>query len=159
MPKDLLKKDDSVKVSSTTVYFCPMTETAVMPKYAKKGDAGMDIYSDENVYLDRGKSKTISSGMRIKIPEGTVGFVCPRSGLASKYSVTVGNAPGVLDSGFSGELKVILIAHGEGYRINKGDRIAQLVIVPFISCEMILKKDFDGFNTERGSDGFGSSGK
>lgn len=154
MPYDVLKKN------TNTVFFCPLTETAILPKYAKAGDAGMDIFSDEEAVLFPTESKTITSGVRIKIPENTVGFVTPRSGLASKFAVTVCNSPGTIDSGYTGELKVIIVNHGNAcFQVKKGDRIAQLVVVPFISCETVLEKDFDRFNTDRGTDGFGSSGR
>lgn len=143
-----------------TVSFCPLAETSQIPQYAKEGDAGMDIFSNEDSFLNKDETKVISSGCRVKIPDGTVGFVCPRSGLAAKYSITVENAPGIIDSKFTGELKVILHNDGQhGYEIKKGDRIAQLVVVPFISCKIVLEKDFSKFDTERGENGFGSTGK
>lgn len=145
--------------TGTTVYFFKDSESAIIPKYAKPGDAGMDLYSNVDQFLSKGERYMISTGIKVKIPEGTVGMVCPRSGLAAKEGITVVNAPGIIDSEFSGEIKVAIINHSKhGYQIKKGDRIAQLVIVPFISCQTLEKTEWD-INTDRGEGGFGSSGK
>ncbi|MCK9154742.1 MAG: dUTP diphosphatase [Paludibacteraceae bacterium] len=132
------------------------------PCYAHPGDAGMDIKSNEEIVIPQGSWKTIGSGIRVKVPEGFVGLVCPRSGLASKFGITVENAPGILDSSYTGELKVIIINHSNcEYVIKKGDKIAQLVIAPFVSPKIMFvsEEEMDELNTERGNKGFGSSGR
>ena len=144
------------------LYVSKSDDSVPVPGFSHPGDAGMNICCNEDVVLLPGTSLTLSTGCRMKVPEGYVGMVCPRSGMASKYSVTVGNAPGVSDSGYLGELKVILMNHGkQEYKIQKGDKIAQLVIVPFVSPSIVLISDaqMDEFKTERGSQGFGSTGR
>jgi dUTP pyrophosphatase len=134
-----------------------LTDTAQVPQYAHAGDAGADLVSDEDFELSPGESKLVSTGISLVIPDGFVGLVHPRSGLAAKFQVTVLNAPGTIDSGYRGEVKVILINHGsEPRKFARGDRIAQLVIqqverVRFIDIEKY-------FPSERGEGGFGSSG-
>jgi dUTP pyrophosphatase len=157
MPYDVMNSPVPV-FTDKTIVFVKMNEDAILPAYSKLGDAGMDIYSYEDAFLSYGDRKVIHTSVKIKIPEGTVGFVCPRSGLAAKSGITVANAPGVVDSGFSGELCVILQNHDiHGYQVMKGDRIAQLVIIPYVRCEIVEKQEIT-INTERGEDGFGSTG-
>lgn len=158
MPKDKIDQRSPV-LTGKQIFFNKIDKDAVIPSYANIGDAGMDLSSIEDVFLSRGEIKVIKTGIRVKIPQGTVGLICPRSGLASKSGVTVINAPGVLDENYRGELKVALInVSHTGYQVTKGDRIAQLIISPCISCEILITDDFDE-NTERGTGGFGSSGK
>ena len=142
---------------------------AVIPKYAHEGDAGMDVYSVEDVGLRLHEPTIVKTGLIADIPTGYEIQVRPRSGLAVK-GVTVWNSPGTIDSGYRGEIGVILIAcKGNGvldspmmsplarsFRINKGDRIAQLVVAPVTKCEPVEVKDVS--DTERGTGGFGSTG-
>lgn len=128
------------------------------PTYARKGDAGADLRSTENLVIRPGETKLVKTGIRLALPDGYVGLVCSRSGLALKSSVFVLNAPGVVDSGYRGEVGVIL--HNSGFtnfEVKQGDRIAQLMIQKFESAEWNEVEDLD--ETERGTGGFGSTGK
>ena len=158
MPKDKISTVTNV-LAGKQIFFNKMEEDAVVPSYANIGDAGMDLTSIEDVFFSKGEIKIIRTGIRVKIPQGTVGMICPRSGLAAKSGITVINSPGILDEKYRGELKVALVnLSNTGYQVSKGDRIAQLVITPYISCEVLITDDFDE-NTGRGAGGFGSSGK
>lgn len=138
-----------------------LTETATVPTRAHEHDAGWDLYADKSVHLSPGLRAIVSTGVSIAVPQGFVGMVCPRSGYAAKYGVTVLNAPGIIDAGYRGEIKVILqhcmdVNYGQSLRIERGDRIAQLVIAPISTKNLIEVDELD--NTERGDGGFGSSG-
>ena len=129
-----------------------------IPSYAYEGDAGLDLRSAENVTLNPFERKLISTGLAIALPEGYAGFVQPRSGLAIKQGLSIVNTPGLIDSHYRGELKVIAInldAHTP-IQIKKGDRIAQLVVqaVPVVTLSEVDELD----KTDRGTGGFGSSG-
>jgi len=129
-----------------------------LPEYQHPGeDAGIDLKAAENCNLTGGNYRMVKTGIKISIPEGYGGFVYPRSGLAKDYGVTVLNSPGVIDSGYRGEVGVILINHSlEDFEIKKGDRIAQLIIHP---VEMIEWNDVDELpESDRKSTGFGDSG-
>jgi dUTP pyrophosphatase len=130
---------------------------AQLPKYAHSGDAGMDLCSVEIAYLYPGDHKIINTGLKIKIPQGFEGQVRPRSGLAAKYGITVLNSPGTIDSSYRGLIKVILYNTGPGlFEINKGDRIAQLIIAKCERVRCLEVKTLD--ETKRNEGGFGSSG-
>lgn len=127
------------------------------PAYASAGAAGMDICSAENLNLRVGRRIAVSTGFAFAIPHGFEVQVRPRSGLAINHGVTCLNTPGTIDSDYRGEVKVILINHGdEDFFINKGDRIAQLVVAPVPQASMIEVENLD--DTARGSGGFGSTG-
>ena len=131
--------------------------TYQMPRFAHPGDAGADLHAAEVVTIDPGAYVLVATGLSMAIPEGYCGMVLPRSGLAVRIGVTVLNAPGLVDSGYRGELKVALINHGhEPFSIAVGDRIAQLVIVA------VAAPDYEPVetlvDTQRGSGGFGSTG-
>lgn len=130
---------------------------AQLPSRAHPGDAGFDIRALGKWSLEPGERAAIPTGISIAIPNGYVGLVHPRSGLALEYGVTVANAPGTIDAAFRGEIKVILINHGdECFAITSGDRIAQLV---FVALAPVALSEVDLLpGTHRGSDGFGSSG-
>lgn len=128
---------------------------AVVPTYAKEGDAGMDIYASEDVYIPIGETKLIASGIALAIAPGYFGSLRERSGLALK-SVRLGG--GVIDSGYRGEIKCILTnASRNGYKVDKGDRIAQLIIQSYITATVQIVEQLP--DSERGTSGFGSSGK
>lgn len=134
-----------------------LTETAVLPAYAHPGDAGMDLCADEARRLLPGERAAVATGLKIALPAGTEGQVRPRSGLAITYGVTVLNAPGTIDEGYRGEVKVLLINHGqEPFEIRKGMRIAQLVVAPV--RRVALEEGTVSDHTVRGAGGFGSSG-
>ncbi len=130
------------------------------PSYANPGDAGADLVAAEDVTLAPGGGRAlISTGVSIAIPDGYAGMVQPRSGLAAKHGVTVLNTPGLIDSGYRGELKVILVNLDPTtpFEVTRGERIAQLVIqkVEHVAFELVETLD----ETERGEGGFGSSGR
>ena len=131
-----------------------------LPAYAKEGDAGADLVANENVILSpAGGRALISTGVAIAIPEGYAGFVQPRSGLAAKHGVTCLNTPGLIDSGYRGELKVLLVNTDPEtpFEVVKGERIAQLVIQRVESVEFIEVEALS--DSDRGSGGFGSTGR
>jgi dUTP pyrophosphatase len=130
---------------------------AKLPLQANTGDAGMDLYSIDNVLIPSGEAKLIRTGLQMELPQGTEAQIRPRSGLALKYSVTVLNSPGTIDEGYRGEIGVILMNHGkEPFIVEKSMRIAQMVIqfVPSIQVTEVNELS----ETVRGSSGFGSSG-
>ncbi len=129
-----------------------------LPVYGNPGDAGADLTSSHQVYLRAGSRATVSTGTWVEIPKGYVGLIHPRSGLAANYGITVVNSPGTIDSGYRGELKVILINHGSrSVEIEPGQRIAQLVIQKFETAQFEEINEMS--ETERGEAGFGSTGK
>ena len=135
-----------------------LTEEAIIPQYANDGDAGLDVCSIDDIEINPGQRKFIHTGLAIEIPEGFAGFMQPRSGLAIKHGISIVNTPGLIDSGYRGELKIILINtdKSEPFHISKGDRIAQLVIQEVPHVNLI---EVDDLNTsKRGEKGFGSSG-
>jgi dUTP pyrophosphatase len=132
---------------------------AVLPAYAHGPleDAGMDLHAVEEVTLAPGVARLVPTGLTVEIPSGYEGQVRPRSGLALKHSITVPNAPGTIDPGYRGEVRVILLNLGtEPYTIHAGDRIAQLVIGRY---EPVEWEEGDLAGSTRGAGGFGSSGR
>ena len=132
----------------------------VYPSYtpAKEGDAGLDLRTQIDFTLEAGECKNIPTGLSMAIPMGVVGMVCSRSGLAAKYQIEVLGAPGIVDSGYRGEIRVTLKNHGtEAVPFVKGDRIAQILFVSHVmnNAELIDVGELD--KTERGSGGFGST--
>jgi dUTP pyrophosphatase len=131
---------------------------AQAPSYAHPGDAGADLVSTEEVTLAPGERRTVGTGVSIALPDGYVGLVVPRSGLAAKHGITVVNTPGTIDAGYRGEIRVILLNtdSAEPYSIAAGDRIAQLLVLPVTRARFIPVERLPG--TERGDGGFGSTG-
>lgn len=130
---------------------------AILPKYAKPGDAGLDLFSVEEVVIEPSETKLIKTGIRIELPINTEAQVRPRSGLALKNSITVLNTPGTIDEGYRGEVGIILINHGkDSFKVEKGMRIAQMVVKPVWTVDVIETDELS--ETERGEGGFGSSG-
>ncbi|HEY9557071.1 MAG TPA: dUTP diphosphatase [Acidimicrobiales bacterium] len=129
-----------------------------LPAYAKPGDAGLDLLAREAAVLEPGGRALVPTGIAIAIPEGHAGFVQPRSGLALRHGVTVLNSPGLIDSGYRDELKVVLVNLDprERFEISRGDRIAQLVIQAVARVEWAPLDQLDG--DSRGG-GFGSTGR
>lgn len=128
-----------------------------LPRHARPGDAGVDLYSRETLVLAPGERRLVPTGIAIAVPVGHAGLVTPRSGLAARSGIGIVNAPGVVDSGYRGELAVALINHGsEPVRIERGDRIAQLVVVPVAELEFEVVEELE--TSERGEGGFGSTG-
>lgn len=131
---------------------------AQLPTYAQPGDAGADLRATEPVRLEPGERRIVGTGVRLAIPEGHVGMVTPRSGLAARSGLSIVNAPGIIDSGYRGEVKVCLINLDPSIVIElaAGDRIAQLVIVAFSRANFLPVEELDA--TTRGDGGYGSTG-
>ncbi len=128
---------------------------AVLPVRKRKGDAGLDLYAVEDVVLKPGEWKAVPTGIAVEIPEGHFGLIKDRSGLALKYALHC--LAGVVDENYRGEIKVVMInLGGEEFKVEKGTRIAQLLIVPYLSVEVEEVEELS--DTERGERGFGSSG-
>lgn len=129
-----------------------------VPAYAHPGDAGADLISTEAVRLEPGERALIGTGVRLALPDGYVAFVVPRSGLAAKHGITIVNAPGTVDSGYRGEIKVSLLNTDarQAYDITVGDRIAQLIIMPVPRVRFLPVDELP--DSERGEGGFGSTG-
>lgn len=143
-------------VNSLEVKFVRLSDDATAPTYAKVGDAGADLYVSENLVVPRRGRAIASTGIAVEIPYGFVGLVHPRSGLAAKHGLTVTNAPGTIDAGYRGEIKVLLINHGDEHLgFMKGDRIAQLVVQHYVTA-MFHEVDFLS-DSERSTGGFGST--
>ncbi len=136
-----------------------LRETAVVPKRATAGAAGLDLAADldASVVIAAGGVAVIPTGIAIALPPSHEGQVRPRSGLASRHGVTVLNAPGTIDEDYRGEVKVILVNHGSSaFTVSHGDRIAQLVVARVEAPEVVEVRSLDA--TDRGPSGFGSTG-
>lgn len=131
---------------------------AAMPRRAHADDAGLDLTSAEDLEIPAGGRALVDTGISLALPPGTVGLVCPRSGLAAKHGITVLNGPGIVDAGYRGPIKVALhnTDPSEPFGLRVGDRIAQLVVVPVLAPALQEVDDLDA--TERAASGFGSSG-
>ncbi len=135
----------------------PHGEGLALPAYTTSGAAGMDVLAAEDCVIAPGQRHAVATGLAVAIPQGYEIQVRPRSGLALKHGITVPNTPGTIDSDYRGELKVILINHGAGdFTIQRGDRIAQLVLAPVTQAAGEEVGELD--NTTRGAGGFGSTG-
>ena len=143
---------------SVRVEFKRIDKDLPLPRYAKPGDAGLDLYASETMVLQPQERGLVGTGIAIALPEGYAGFVQPRSGLAVKAGLSIVNTPGLIDSGYRGEIKVIAINTDPEtpISIERGDRIAQLVIQKVPSVEIVEVDELD--ETERSAGGFGSSG-
>lgn len=142
-----------------------MTETvdvpiiaAEAPVYAHPGDAGADLTAAEAVRLEPGERALVPTGVRIALPDGYAAFVVPRSGLAAKHGITIVNAPGTVDAGYRGEIKVSLLNTDarEAYDVAAGDRIAQLIVMPVPRVRFLPVEELP--DSVRGVGGFGSTG-
>lgn len=128
-----------------------------LPSYTRDGDAGIDLRAADYYMIPRGSRALIKTGLFLEIPRGYAGLVIPRSGLALKYGISVANAPGLIDSNYRGEIGVILENRGDkDFYGEPGDRIAQLVIIQVPEVQFEMADELS--ETERGADGFGSSG-
>jgi dUTP pyrophosphatase len=134
-----------------------LREDAVVPLRAYSGDAGLDLAACERVELAPGQRATVGTGLAVAIPEGYAGYVQPRSGLAAKHGITIVNTPGLVDSGYRGELKIILLNTdaAESFVVEPGMRIAQLVVLEIPSVDPVEVDELPA--SERGVRGFGSS--
>ena len=139
--------------------FKRLDDRAVLPERAHDGDAGLDLRALEGGSIPAGERLRVGTGLAVALPEGHAGLVVPRSGLASRHGVTVANAPGLIDSGYRGELQVLLLnaSSDETFEFEAGERIAQLVVVPVVLPVPAETSSLD--ETARGGGGFGSSGR
>jgi dUTP pyrophosphatase len=136
-----------------------LNDGAVLPTRAHDGDAGLDLYACESAHIGPGERWSVGTGVAVEIPDGHAGLVLPRSGLAKKHGVTLVNAPGLIDSGYRGELRVLLLNTDPAdiFRVAPGDRIAQLVISPVVLAQPVETATLA--ESVRGDGGFGSSGR
>ena len=134
-----------------------LRDDAVLPAPAYAGDAGLDLSACERVELGPGERATVGTGLAVAIPEGYAGFVQPRSGLAARHGISIVNAPGLVDSGYRGELRVVLLNTDRAapFLVEPGMRIAQLVVMPVTAAELLEVDELP--ESERGVRGFGSS--
>jgi dUTP pyrophosphatase len=134
-----------------------LREEAVLPERAYPGDAGLDLAACDRHELAPGERAVVGTGLAVAVPEGFAGFVQPRSGLAARHGLSVVNAPGLIDSGYRGEIRVVLLNtdRDEPFVVEPGMRIAQLVVLPVPELEVVETEDLA--ETERGVRGFGSS--
>jgi dUTP pyrophosphatase len=134
-----------------------LREDAVLPSRAYDGDAGLDLAACDGLILDPGERASVGTGIAVEIPEGYAGFVQPRSGLAARHGIGVVNSPGLIDSGYRGEIQVVLLNTDarEPFTVEPGMRIAQLVVAPVASVRLVEVDELA--TSERGARGFGSS--
>jgi dUTP pyrophosphatase len=136
-----------------------LKDEAVLPSRAHEGDAGLDLYACEAAHLGPGERWGVGTGVAVEIPEGHAGLVLPRSGLARDHGIALVNSPGLIDSGYRGEVRVLLLNTdpAETFRVEPGDRIAQLAIVPIALAGPVEVESLA--ESARGDGGFGSSGR
>jgi dUTP pyrophosphatase len=137
--------------------FQRLRDDAIVPVRAYPGDAGLDLAACDRVELGPGERAVVATGLAVAIPEGYAGFVQPRSGLASRHGISVVNGPGLIDSGYRGEVRVVLLNtdRSETFVVEPGMRIAQLVVLEVPQLELVETEELPG--SERGVRGFGSS--
>ena len=142
-----------------TLQFARLSEEAREPTRAHDGDAGYDLYAVEGATIAPGERVSVGTGIALSIPDGWAGLVLPRSGLAARHGITLPNAPGLIDSGYRGEVRVLLLNTDarEPFEVVPGDRIAQLLLVRHEAPELREVESLD--ETVRGAGGFGSSGR
>ena len=128
-----------------------------IPTHAHPGDGGVDLHARESLRLEAGERAVVPTGIAVAIPDGFAGLVVPRSGLAARNGISVVNGPGLVDSGYRGEIKVVLVnLSGEVFEIVRGDRVAQFVVIPVAVQEFVAVEELP--ESRRGSGGFGSTG-
>lgn len=134
-----------------------LRDDAVLPVQAYPGDAGLDLVACEAAHLAPGQRAVVPTGIAVEIPEGYAGFVQPRSGLAARHGIAIVNSPGLIDSGYRGEIRVVILNtdRDDEFVVEPGMRIAQLVIAPVAAVRLVEVDELAG--SERGSRGFGSS--
>jgi dUTP diphosphatase len=132
---------------------------AVLPTRAHEGDAGLDLYACEAAHIGPGERWSVGTGIAVEIPNGHAGLVLPRSGLAREHGIALVNSPGLIDSGYRGEVRVLLLNTdpAETFRVAAGDRIAQLVLAPVAIADPVESAELS--ESARGGGGFGSSGR
>ncbi|HWO16786.1 MAG TPA: dUTP diphosphatase [Solirubrobacterales bacterium] len=149
----------SSRVAAVDLKVALLEDGARAPRRAHDGDAGLDLYACEEAHIGPGERWSVGTGIAVEIPEGHAGLVLPRSGLARKHGIALVNSPGLIDSGYRGEVRVLLLNTDPAntFRVEAGDRIAQLVIAPVALAEPV---EVDALaDSARGDGGFGSSGR
>jgi dUTP pyrophosphatase len=136
-----------------------LAEGARLPGRAHDGDAGLDLHAAEAATIGPGERAAVGTGVAVEIPPGHAGLVLPRSGLAVRHGIALVNAPGLIDSGYRGEIRVLLLNtdREEAFRVEPGDRIAQLLLTPFAEAQPVEAAELE--TTARAEGGFGSSGR
>jgi dUTP pyrophosphatase len=142
-----------------TLRFTRLSDAARAPSRAHEGDAGYDLHAAEPATLAPGERASIGTGVAVEIPDGCAGLVLPRSGLAARHGISVVNAPGLIDAGYRGEVRVLLLNtdRSAAFEVAPGDRIAQLVLVRHEAPELVEVESLEA--STRGADGFGSTGR
>lgn len=150
--------EERAGVPVAALRFVRLDQGATLPTRAHDDDAGLDLYAAESARLAPGARVSVGTGLAVQIPEGIGGLVLPRSGMALKHGVTLVNAPGLIDPGYRGELRVLLLNtdRTQEFQVSRGDRIAQLLLVPVAHASPRLADALD--DSTRGEGGFGSSG-
>lgn len=136
-----------------------LNDAAVLPARAHEGDAGLDLYACEAAHIGPGERWGVGTGVAVEIPDAHAGLVLPRSGLAREHGISLVNSPGLIDSGYRGEIRVLLLNNdpAETFRVAAGDRIAQLLIAPIALAQPVEAAALA--DSARGGGGFGSSGR
>jgi dUTP pyrophosphatase len=133
---------------------------AVAPARSRAGDAGYDLRAVEAFALTPGERAAVATGVAIALPPGVAGLVVPRSGLAARHGLSVVNGPGLIDPNYRGEIRIVLVNLGEArFEARTGDRIAQLLLVPFVAPDVSVVEELPPSPDDRGENGFGSSGR
>lgn len=147
-----------MSVSAVPVRVVRLDKGLPLPSYAHPGDAGADLMATVDVTLAPGQRALVPTGVALALPDGYVGLVHPRSGLAARHGLSIVNAPGTIDAGYRGEVSVLLINHDptEAVTLHRGDRVAQLVVQRFERAEFVEAETLD--ETARGVGGYGSTG-
>ena len=144
-------------MSTINIKIKRLNENAILPEKQHDSDAGYDLHSIEEIILKPSKIYKVRTGIAIQIPNNYGGLVLPRSGLSSKYGISLINTPGLIDSGYRGELLIPLINHSSNeYTINKTERVAQLILIEIPEVKIEVTSDLD--ESDRNSKGFGSTG-
>jgi dUTP pyrophosphatase len=148
-----------VTTTVPTLGFRLLSQDARLPTRAHDGDAGLDLYAGEAATLAPGDRASVGTGVAVALPPGKAGLVVPRSGLAARHGITLVNAPGIIDAGYRGELRVLLLNtdRAKPFAVEVGDRIAQLVVVRVEPFEPVAVDELA--DSARGNGGFGSSGR
>ena len=151
-------QEDVSRMRAGDLRFVKLSEKATLPTRAHDNDAGLDLYAAESARLAPGARVSVGTGLAVQIPEGVGGLVLPRSGMAIKHGVTLVNSPGLIDPGYRGEVRVLLLNTDPSveFQITPGDRIAQLLLVPVVHATPLNAEALD--DSTRGEGGFGSTG-
>jgi dUTP pyrophosphatase len=149
---------ERVRSAIVRIEFRRLDPAVALPRPARDGDAGLDLAANEDMVVSPGERALIRTGLAVAIPAGHAGLVLPRSGLASRHGLTLANAPGLIDAGYRGEITIAVVNldRWEKFEIRRGDRIAQLVVVPFAQVEPVDVAELPP--STRGEGGFGSTG-